>query len=379
MIIHRMSTQAPEPPVRFYKGIALSFLFLTIILLGVVIFITSKKVTITILTKQDPETITFTATAGTDQGERALGGKVYASAFAYSADFSPTGNTQVDDVAKGKVTMFNKTGGAVTLIKTTRIINADGVLFRLTNQTTIPANGQIEAEVYADKKGAVSNIGPSKFTVPGLPPEKQKVIYAESTEPISGGIRNVGTLSADDIENAKNEYRQKVQDAYLKTLPEPENGMERLLTLTDENISSDRSAGETVNTFKIFGTSTVVVAEYKKDNLSALVNNEAASRIDVRSERYLSLTSGPKAVLSLYNANDGTATLNVRQEVAVTLDSNSDLLSPDKFFGKKKEEIERYVMSLDHVAGVDVKFSPLWVSTAPAASDRISIVLKSVK
>lgn len=379
MIIHRMSTQAPEPPVRFYKGIALSFLFLTIALLGVVIFITSKKVTITVLTKQDPETITFTATAGSEQGERALGGKVYSAPFTYSADFSPTGNTQVEDVAKGKVTIFNKTAGTITLVKNTRLTNADGVLFRLTDAATVPGNGSVLAEVFADQKGSAGNIGPSKFIMPGLTPEKQKVIFAESTDAMTGGVRTVGTLKADDIDNAKKEYRQKVQDEFLKTLPETENGVERLLSLTEEVIFSSQSAGDMVTSFKIFGTSTVVVAEFKKDNLSALINNEAANRIDSKSERYLALTNGPKATISSYNVNDGTVSLSVRQEVAVTLDSNSDQLTPDKFFGKKKEEIERYVTALNHVAGVDVKFSPMWVSTAPAAADRVSIILKSIK
>ncbi|MFA6105492.1 MAG: hypothetical protein WC725_02730 [Patescibacteria group bacterium] len=374
-----MSTQAPEPPVRFYKGIALSFLFLTIILLGVVIFITSKKVTITVLTKQDPEPITFTVTAGTEQGERAIGGKVYTSAFSYSANFTPTGNSQIEDVATGKVTVYNKMAVAQTLVKTTRLVNAEGVLFRLTNQIVIPANGEVQADVYADKKGSISNIGPSKFTIPGLTPDKQKVIYAESFLPMSGGMKSIGSLSADDIDNAKNEYRQKMQAEFIKTLPEAETGVVRLLSLVDENILSDRSTGETVSSFKVYGTSTVVIVEFKKDNLTALVNNETAGQIDSKSEWYSSLTSDPKVIVSTYNANEGTATLNVRQEVAVSLDSNSELLSPDKFFGKKKEEIERYIMGLKHVAGVDVKFSPVWVSTAPAASDRITIILRNIK
>jgi hypothetical protein len=379
MIIHRMSTQAPEPPVKFYKGIALSFLLLTIALLGVVIFITSKKVSITVLTKQDPEVIIFNANVGNELKENAIVGKILTAPFYYQADFNPTGNTQVEDVAKGTVTIFNKTGSPQTLVKTTRLLSQDGVLFRLENQTAIPANGEVKAAVYADQKGIKNNIGPSKFTIPGLSTEKQKVIFAESKEAMSGGMKTLGSLGANDIENAKNEFKQKMQDEYVKTLSAPESGIERLVYVTNENISVSHTAGEVVTSFSVSGSSTVVVVEYKKDDLSKLINKEAAQKIDSKSERYLSLTNGPKITVQSYDQTEGLVVLGIRQEVAVTLDANSDKLSPDNFFGKKKEEIERYVMGLDHVAGVEVKFSPAWVNTAPASVDRISVLVKNIK
>jgi hypothetical protein len=282
-------------------------------------------------------------------------------------------------VAKGTVTIFNKTGSPQTLVKTTRLLSQDGVLFRLENQTAIPANGEVKAAVYADQKGIKNNIGPSKFTIPGLSTEKQKVIFAESKEAMSGGMKTLGSLGANDIENAKNEFKQKMQDEYVKTLSAPESGIERLVYVTNENISVSHTAGEVVTSFSVSGSSTVVVVEYKKDDLSKLINKEAAQKIDSKSERYLSLTNGPKITVQSYDQTEGLVVLGIRQEVAVTLDANSDKLSPDNFFGKKKEEIERYVMGLDHVAGVEVKFSPAWVNTAPASVDRISVLVKNIK
>ena len=379
MIIHRMSTQAPEPPVKIYKVIALSFLFVTIVLLGAVIFITSKKVTITVLAKQDPETVSFTVKTGSDRKDDTISGKMQISEFAYSAEFSPTGNSQVEDVARGKVKIFSKLLNQITLVKTTRLQTPEGLIFRLSNAVNVPGGGEVTAEVYADKKGASYDIEAAKFIIPGLPPEKQKLVYAESSEKMVGGLRTFGVLTADDIEGAKNGYRQKLLEAYSKTLPEIEPGFERAFMVTDGSVESDKSVGEAVNSFRIFGTSTVVVAEYSKEDLSALVNREASAKIDSKSERYLSLTSEPKVSVQSFNATEGSAILTVRQEVAVTLDANSDKLSPDNFFGKKKDEIERYVMALDHVAGVDVKFTPSWVNTAPASADRVSVILKNIK
>lgn len=380
MIIHRMSTQAPEQPVRFYKGIALSFLFLTVILLGVVIYITSKKVTITVLTKQDQKPITFSARVGTESGDNAIGGKVYTSPFVYSEEFTPTGSSQVEDVATGKVVMHNTTGANVTLVKTTRLLSENEVLFRLSNQVVIPANGEIEADVYADKKGSASNIGPSKFTIPGLSPEKQKVIYAESSAPMTGGMKTIVSLGTDDIENAKNEYRQKIKQEFEKTLPEKEQGVERKIGVYEENILSDRSVGEVVSSFKIYGTSTLVVAEYKTQDLLKLANSETEKSINPKIERYQILSNAPKVSENIiYKPTESVAEMKVTQDIAEMMDSNSETLLPSNFFGKSKDEIERYVMALDHVAGVEVKFSPAWVSTAPAASDRVTVIVRDIK
>jgi hypothetical protein len=372
-----MSTQTPEPPVRFYKVIALSFLFLTIVLLGVVIFITSKKATVTVLTKQDPKSITLTAAVGGNSEEKVVNGTVNTTEFFYSKEFSPTGNAQVEDVAKGTVTLINKTGTTQPLVKTTRLLSKDGVLFRLENSVVIPAGKEIAAAVYADQKGSGGNIGPTSFTIPGLSAEKQKVIYAESKEPFTGGTHTVGVLSADDITNAKAEFEKKAEQAYLATLSASSEGTERLVATTDRSTSVDHAVGETVGTFRVSGTSTIVVVEYKNSDLANLIASESASKIDPKSERYLSLTNKPK--VTVQKIENGVATLSVLQEVAVTLDANSELLSPDHFAGKSKDEIERYILGLDHVQGVDVKFSPSWVMSAPSSYDRISVVVKNIK
>ncbi len=377
MIIHRMSTEAPEPPVKFYKAIALAFLFLTIVLLGVVIFITSKRATITILTKQDNESINLSVSIG-GAGQRAISGLVTSSKFTFSKEFAPTGDKQVEDQAKGKATIYNKTGATQTLVKTTRLLSADGVLFRMATAATIPARGETIVDVYADQKGVFGNIGPTSFTIPGLSLEKQKVIYAESKEAMSGGVHTVGVISSEDLSNAKIEFESAAVEEFLKSFPLNE-GMERVVLLGSEELKFDRAAGDEVESFNISGVSTMLVAEYRTSDLMNLINQEIRARIVDGTERYLSLSNTPKVTLTNVDLRNGLATIEVREEVAVTLDANSDKLSPDHFFGKSRDEISRYIMGLDHVANVDVKFFPGWVLTAPNAADHISVVVKSVK
>lgn len=379
MIIHRMSTQTPEPPVRFYKVIALSFLLLTVGLLAVVIFVTSKKATIVVLAKQDTESVSISATVSpSSKSGNYLEGVVTSSEFVWSEKFFPTGNKKIEGIAEGEVILYNKTGAPITLVKTTRLLSSKNVLFRLSNYVVVPANGEVKAKVYADKKGAEGDIEASDFSIPGLPAEKQKVIYAKSAEPMKGGSRTVGVLSAEDIADAEEDYKEKASEAFKARMADSD-GVERIVKVGEAKLVTDQKAGDEVTEFTVTGTSTIVIIAYKNADLKKILDRETGGKVDTSAEKVLSLTNKPVVTVQNFDLDEETATLNIRQDVAVTLDANINKLAPENFYGKKKEEIERYILSLDHVAGVDVKFSPSWVFSAPTVSDRISIVVKNIK
>ena len=298
--------------------------------------------------------------------------------FSFSKEFFPTGNKQVENNAKGKVAIYNKTGSAQTLVKTTRLLSVDGILFRMATAVTVPARGEAEVDVYADQKGSAGNIGPASFIIPGLSLEKQKVIYAESKVAMSGGTQSVGVLSSDDLNNAKTEYGSAAIEEFLRTQSKTD-GMERVVLIGEENLKFDHAVGDEVGSFVASGTSTMLVAEFRAGDVMKLVNQEIRARVVDGTERYLSLSNAPRVTLANVDLRNGLATLDVRDELVVTLDADSDKLSPDHFFGKSRDEISRYVMSLDHVANVDVSFFPSWVLTAPSAEDHISVVVKSVR
>jgi len=49
------------------------------------------------------------------------------------------------------------------------------------------------------------------------------------------------------------------------------------------------------------------------------------------------------------------------------------------FFGKTRDEVRRYVISLDHVHNVDVRFQPAWMQHVPHVHDNIQIVVKEIE
>ncbi|MFH1292434.1 MAG: hypothetical protein ABIH87_04540 [bacterium] len=376
MITRRVSTKIqPEPPVRFYRTIAISFLVLTIVLLAVVVFFTSKKTDIVIVAKSDNKNINLSIEVGDDNS---LKGMVTTTFFSWSEKYSPSSNKVVDALATGQVTIYNDSSYDQPLIKTTRLLNPDGVLFRLTEGVNVPANGQVTANVYADKKGSGGDIGPTSFTIPGLSDSRQKTVYAKSINNMSGGVSKVGVLTETDLQTAKSNYLTKVKQAYLKNLDSTGQENEIVVLIKDNSINADKAVGDEIDGFTIMGTSTVVVVEYNKADLQTVVGIELSKKIDTTSEKVLSIGKEPQVSLESYDLIEGTARLSIYQDVLVTLDANGSKLAKVNFFGKNKDEIQRYIMGLGHVVGVETKFSPSWMRSAPSVSERIKVIVKNV-
>ncbi len=373
--------QFSEPSVNFYRTIALSFLIVTVGLLAVVVFVTSKKATITILAKEDTRSVNMmvnvNASGVSKDTTGAVVGSVSSTIVNFSQKYYPTGSKTIEGIAGGQVMLYNKTAEAQTLVRTTRLLTDKGVLFRLSDKVIVPANGSVVATVYADKTGAESDVGPSKFTIPGLDTNKQKVIYAESTVAMNTGVRKVGILTDEDIKAASKDFAQKIKDQYGIITQDAD--VKKVVTVLNVNPAIDKKVGDEVDGFTLSGTSTVAVISYSQKDLDGVVSGAVSSKIDASLEKVLSTTHEPKVEISSYDSVAKTAQLSVNQDVLVTLDANAEKLSPQYFMGKSKDEIERYVFELNHVAGVQVDFSPSWINKAPTVPDKIKVVVKNVK
>ncbi|MEY4744296.1 MAG: hypothetical protein RL272_241 [Candidatus Parcubacteria bacterium] len=113
--------------------------------------------------------------------------------------------------ATGKATIVNTTSRAYTFVATTRLLSKEGVLFRMKSSSPIPANGSVTVAVYADQPGPGGDIGPATFTIPGLPPDLQKVITAKSDAPMSGGAGKAVGVTGEDIVAAKSKLAEKLK------------------------------------------------------------------------------------------------------------------------------------------------------------------------
>ena len=381
MVSRRKQTTLPsEQPVRFYKFIALTFLFLTIGLLTVVVLMSSKRATINIMTKPSPVDVTADVQVGADKNSADIAGVVATTTVQLERSYQPTGSRNEPGIATGVVTMHNDSGVSQPLVATTRLLTADGALFRIKSSVTVPAKGTVEnVEVYADEEGEKGSIGPSRFTVPGLNEEKQKVIYATSDTPMSGGVKTIGILSDADVERAKKEFQAAVVQEGQKALQDQHKDYDAVFSSSEVQVEVEGEVGKETSGFTLRGTGTVVGVFYKKEDVRTWADTQLEKRVISDAEIVRAGGGEPSVSFLEYQPDKHTATLRVFADGVVVLSSESKQIEKSIFFGKTKDEVRRYLLSLDHVQTVDIKFSPAWIQTVPHIHDHVTVVVKEVE
>lgn len=381
MMTRRLSSAPNHSPLKIYKIITFVFFIVTIFLLGLVIFMVSKKATIVVVAKEDVKDIQLKTTVSPQGGQNNfLTGVVTSTIFSWSKKYSSVGTKRVEGTAEGELVVYNKADTPITLIPKTRFITPEGALFRLKNYTAIPAFGEKVVQVYADKPGKGGDISPSHFTIPGLPTDRQKLTYAISTKAMTGGESEVEILSQDDFASAETLYKEDVKEEFFaqySSLTPP--GSKLLFTVADQSVTFDSEVGNEVSEFTVHGTSTFIIVYYNSDELNQLISREINSQIDTTVDKILPVLKDPVVSIASYDKDNQIAQLTAVQNIVLTIDANAEKLAPQRFLGMKKEEIEEYVLDLDHVAGVEIHFSPYWIRSAPDVSDKIKVTVKNIK
>ena len=380
MVARRQQTSASSQSVGFYKFVALTFLAITLILFGVIVFMSSKRAVITITTRPEPVDITTTIGVNADSA-RTIPGRVVTTTVSGTEIYHPTGNKEESGIAEGIVTLHNETTLDQPLVATTRVLSADGVLFRLKERALVPAGGTVDAAVYADAEGSGSDIGPAKFTIPGLNETKQALIYATSESAMSGGIRKIGSVSLEDIDKAKKLIAEELKENAKAALAEQVDSELSLSVydVSDPVYTTDAEIGEEVSEFTLSATVTVVGIFVSPEEVNKLASDVLMSRAIDDAEYIEPSDAAPVVSLSSYDLEREEAELDVTYTGRATINPESRQLAKIAFYGKTKDEVRRYLLSLDHVYGVDVHLRPAWTQTIPHVADHVDIVVKQVE
>lgn len=343
---------------------------------------TTKRAAITVLAFEETKALEVRVGVGPEAGNNVISGTVTSTIFHWSKKYTPGATKSIEGTAKGEVTLYNKTGQSQALRKTTRLLTDTGILFRLSNYVAIPANGQVVAEVYADKPGKESDIPPSRFTIPGLSADLQKDIYAVSAKAMQGGGTMVGVVTPEELTAAEQDFKEKIKGAFI-TEKFPANAAsadQHLVSVIDSKVVADQKAGAEVREFTLTGTSTLAVISYNQTELNQLVQKMISEKIDVATEKVLTTDAPLRVTLTATTLPKGMAELSVNKPIVVTLNEDSEQLKETNFTGKTKEEIQQYVKTLPHVTGAEVNFTPGWlVHTAPTIPGKIKVTVRMVK
>lgn len=371
---------SPGAPVRFYKFVAVTFLLLTLALLGLIVFMSAKRAEITVTTRSDTVNATFPVELGPGVPEAAVKGTVTTTLVTASKAFVPTGLRVATGTVVATVQIFNDSVIPQPLVATTRVMTPGEILLRLKKGVTVPAQGSVVAEVYLDKAGVADAVPAGRYTIPGLNALRQQQVYAKSEASVNfSSSRKVGVLSTEDLEKAKAAMLEVLKTQAQTVVAAPNKDARMLTSVLQYTIDSDKNVGVETDTFTLSGKATVAVLVYDEHSLAEYAGKMLTKQIVDSSEVLENVNSAPTATLENYDPGKGVATLKVVHSGLVNIDPNSRELQKIMFFGKTDNEVRRYLLSLNHVQSVEIKFRPLWNHTVPHVAEHVTIVVKQVK
>ena len=280
-----------------------------------------------------------------------------------------TGSVDGGQKASGIIAIYNTySSKSQKLITQTRFESPDGEIYRTQQAVTVPANGSVEAKVYADKQGPEYNIKLVDFTIPGFKdtPSYEK-IYGRSKTEMSGGFLGKATVATEaDLENARKNLKPIIEK-YLRDNIERQKPEGYILYADAVRVDlfddpSCPKAGSKIESqdkkfiFKEKGKATGYLI--KKDDLSKMVavkylNNGdgSAARVDNIDELNFKLSGN--------QANGAKMPFSLKGVAHIVWEINkvsllNDLISSDR--GKYLAIFEKYPL----IEGAEIVFRPFW-------------------
>ena len=379
-----------SPPQKTYQRIAVVFIAAAVVLIVGVAYLVLAKAVITLAPADEPINKSFALTVAENPVSNTstnpvIGGKIYLEKVTGEAKYPVSDDGQVvEEQAEGEVIIYNKRSGAQTLVATTRLLAKENVLFRLQDKVVVPANGSIKAKIYADKAGKSGEIKATTFTIPGLSPELQKLVYAESSAPTAGGEKKIGSLNQTDIDKAMADFKQNNLEKIVAKLTTEMTGDDWVLIgakIAEEgqNFSYDKKIGDKTTEFTLNGEMTVaavtaekaqILDQAKTKLLETVVNGQGTINLDPNSLKY---------ELTEINPEKKEATAAIAISGMVNFDPTKDIFDKNILVGFTEDDLKLYFSQFEAVKNVRVEFSPFWVKKVPILKDHIVIQIQNAQ
>ncbi len=370
-----------------YSRIALYFFVITCLLSLSVFYYVFGKAEVTIISafqKVSADTeVQIKENSQEGQGgvnETLIQGKMFAYEVESTVTSATLGKKIVFDDTIGSVKLINNFSKDQILVATTRLLAADGTLFRIKDRVLIPAGGAISARIYPDKPEIFSELQPTKFTIPGLGKDLQEIIYAELDHMLKPGENSVPIVSEQDLNLIDKKLLEAIDDSSLNLLKEK---------LTDEEALYSKLMQKEIIEKKIVG----VIGEERdsieasaKAKIMAIVFDEIHIINVMKKKLSSTLSSGkelkdidPKSIIytvEKIDREEGVAYVKVYAEGKAQVRSESDIFNKSKIRGQSEENAKKYFKDFKEVENVEIQFFPSWFRRIPRLDERIEIRIK---
>lgn len=371
----------PPPPViplSLYRKIGVSFIMVTVLLLILVFTVTTARSEIAITVKAVPLQVEVPLTVARAPTGDQVAGNVFEQVVSGEQSWPVSGDGAAEPAkAHGTVTIKNTTARAQPLVATTRLLSKDGVLFKITKSVVAPAGGEVKVEAQADELGKQGEIGPTKFTIPGLATALQDKIYAESFEPMRGGELKSGVVTEEAVAQATQALTASLAESVRGKMTADATAYTGQVFRTDTlERAVSPAVGKPSAEMKIKLKVRVTGAFFDREAALIAARTALASRLTPGT--VLKDIPGESMVARLDNASakDGVAHVTVAALGNTSPQSAAFEVMKARLGGLDRAGVAAVFRDLPGISQVEVKFRPPWVRRAPSNPDHIKIVVQ---
>jgi hypothetical protein len=386
----------PQPPIapRMYRNIALTFFGLTILVIGAVLWMSTVRATVRVHVKRNMAKIESSMDIAKSPEQGQLQGRVVEGVFDNIQEFNvkATSGSVVNTTTTGRVRITNKYSKAQPLVKTTRLLTADGKLFHINSTVNVASNSTVEVDAYSDQPGDVYAIpSGTAFTIPGLWIDLQKWIYAEAITPFEGGKRTVKLVTSEDISDAQTSLEAVVVEQAKKTLaaeagipaeklaencPSDQACWQAVYVVTPIEKKSNVTAGQEADSFLAQAKVKVTGVFYPRKDMELLVRSKLKDKLP--EGRDLADFDPSKVVYRLESSDTGVekARIVFSVETASRLTAQSPALSARAIAGLSVQEAKNVLSNVDGVEFVEITLRPSWARRLPSKPGAIDLKIE---
>lgn len=377
-----MKKKAINIHYELYKKIALSFFVASIVLFIIIFYFSYRKAIIKITPRSEIIKTEFIADIKpATHGQNQLKGRLLQTEIEEKIEFQAEGETEesLDEIA-ANIVIVNESSRAQPLIQTTRFLTANGILFRLRKTVTAPANGKIEAVIYADDPlDITSAIEVGKLSIPGLNENRQKEIYGEIKNPIIADARKVKIITEKDIASAK---EKALDELFKKSLVEfahfiktGEKILSKAISKEIINFETDKKEGEKEENFTAAIKAKFTAALFDEDELFKIAETNLAGALPKGEKLEAADKENLIYEIEKYNMETDTANLRVMLAGKSTIDKNNEIFDKEILTGMEEAAAIQYLKSFNSIKTVEIEQVPSWWNRLPKMESSIEIVI----
>lgn len=368
--------------VRIYKRIAVGFSVLVFIILLVVLYFALVKATISIaLNEQVINDQVVIAVYDRPQDfslpAKSVRGLVKTVAVEQSKLYQVSGHDVIGEEVVGQITLYNKYNKSQPLVASTRLLSASGKLYRLKNSVTVPAGGQVVADVYADQAKPEMAVGAELFTIPGLWEGLQDKIYGQSLE---GAIKYQQKLrriiAQDDIDKALADLKQVLKDKVKADFDNTYNDYDYKFYNLDElnlKFAVSGKVGEEKDQLPVSMSGTVEVIAFNSDQAQDLAKLSSAAKLPAGQDLLDLDTSNLKYELTKFDPNMVMAEVNMTYDVKARANNKNEIVDKNKIIGLSEDQLKQYLSNIKDIRTYNIEFYPAFIKQVPRLTDRIEV------